>query len=52
MLVKQPLKRLGFAPDEVSGYMSSANKQCYALQKLGETARLDPRRGPFTAMVR
>ena len=34
------LKRLGFAPDEVSGYMSSANKQCYALQKLGETARL------------
>ena len=34
------LKRLGFGPDEVNGYMSSANRQCYALQKLGETARL------------
>jgi len=34
------LRRLGFSPDEVSGYMGSANRQCYALQKLGETARL------------
>jgi len=34
------LRRLGFSPAEVSGYMGSANRQCYALQKLGETARL------------
>jgi len=34
------LKKLGFGPEEVAGYMKAANKQCYALQKLGETARL------------
>ena len=34
------LKKLGFTPQEVNSYMSSGNRQCYALQKLGETARL------------
>jgi predicted membrane chloride channel (bestrophin family) len=33
------LRKLGFAPDEVKGYMASGNRQCYALEKLGETAR-------------
>ena len=33
------LRRLGFAPDEVKGYMAAGNKQIYALEKLGETAR-------------
>ena len=34
------LKALGFDPTEVAGYMAAANKQCYALQKLGETSRM------------
>jgi len=33
------LKALGFTPPEVAGYMASNNRQCYALQKLGETVR-------------
>jgi len=33
------LKGLGFTPEEVNGYMSRANRQVYALQKLGETIR-------------
>ena len=34
------LKRLGFTNEEVKEYMASGNKQCFALEKLGETARL------------
>ena len=33
------LRRLGFAPDEVQSYMAASNRQIYALEKLGETAR-------------
>ena len=33
------LRRLGFDPAEVKGYMAASNKQIYALEKLGETAR-------------
>jgi predicted membrane chloride channel (bestrophin family) len=33
------LKELGFTPKEVAGYMKAANKQVYALQKIGETMR-------------
>ena len=32
------LKKIGFTPNEVAGYMAAGNRQCYALQKLGETA--------------
>jgi len=33
------LKDLGFTQSEVAGYMKAANKQVYALQKIGETIR-------------
>jgi len=34
------LKSLGFTPGEVNGYMKAANRQVYALQKIGETMRI------------
>jgi predicted membrane chloride channel (bestrophin family) len=37
--LRSELKVLGFTPDEIDGYMSAANKQCYALQQLGQTVR-------------
>ena len=33
------LKMLGFEPEEIRGYMNAANKQVYALQKIGETMK-------------
>ena len=37
--LRAELKNLGFNADEVDGYMSAANKQCYALQCLGNSLR-------------
>jgi len=37
--LREELKELGFTPTEIKGYMGAANKQVYALQKLGETIR-------------
>jgi predicted membrane chloride channel (bestrophin family) len=37
--LRAELKVLGFTPEEVDGYMGSANKQCYALQQLAQTVR-------------
>ena len=43
--LRSELKNLGFTASEVDGYMSSANRQAYALMQLGTSLRkadLDP----------
>jgi predicted membrane chloride channel (bestrophin family) len=37
--LRAELKNLGFAAEEVEGYMSAGNRQCYALQCLGNSLR-------------
>merc|ERR1719238_2503894 len=37
--LQRELKELGFAPSEVKGYMTAANKQVYALDQIGTTLR-------------